>query len=347
MINQDRLWKAILEDFFVEAVQFFFKDLFLQINWQQGYEVLDKELREIFPNSAENERRADLLVKVFLQDGTEQWILIHVEIQGYKDDNFAKRMFTYFYRLTDRFNVPIVALALFTDADKNWCPDRYEVSYVSTHLIYKYATFKLAHYQAADFDIIQNPWAMVMQSALIGLKKQWKDEALLEAKVNLYRKLREKGYNQEQSRHLLQFIKYYVRFHRKDFFHKFEHVIQSINQDKPTSMGIIELVKEHLLQEAKEQGLEQGHEQGLEQGLEQGELKKAITGIRNMTKLNFEAAVMASILNVPEEFVLEIKQQLLQEPQIVARLQASHSNTQQIAQELEVHPLLVAVIKGE
>ncbi|NGZ07526.1 MAG: DUF4351 domain-containing protein, partial [Magnetococcales bacterium] len=38
------------------------------------------------------------LVKVWLLDGHELWVLIHVEIQGNRDSDFAERMFTCQYR---------------------------------------------------------------------------------------------------------------------------------------------------------------------------------------------------------------------------------------------------------
>ena len=38
-------------------------------------------------------------VKVRLKDGTEEWLLIHVEVQGTHEEDFDRRMFRYFYRL--------------------------------------------------------------------------------------------------------------------------------------------------------------------------------------------------------------------------------------------------------
>ena len=44
-------------------------------------------------------RFADALVRVTLANGEERWIYIHIEVQGQYDAKFAKRMFTYNYRL--------------------------------------------------------------------------------------------------------------------------------------------------------------------------------------------------------------------------------------------------------
>ena len=57
---------------------------------------------------------ADLLVKVFLRDGTEKWILVHTEIEGGNDIAFSHRIFQYHYRLLDRYRVPVETIAIFT-----------------------------------------------------------------------------------------------------------------------------------------------------------------------------------------------------------------------------------------
>lgn len=215
-LTQDKLWKAILEDFFPEAIAFFFPVFHPQIDWARGYELLDKELQQIFPESEETHRRADLLAKVWLLDGTEQWLLIHIEVQGYKDPDFPRRMFVYFYRLTDRFGVPVSALALLTDTDKDWKPDHYQYRCMETELVYRYPVYKLAAHQAKDFEGSPNPWALVMKTALIGLKSNWDDDALLSIKVALYREMRQQGYSVKQTKGMFKFIKYYVRFEKRN-----------------------------------------------------------------------------------------------------------------------------------
>jgi hypothetical protein len=70
-------------------------------------------------------RFADTLVQVTLQDGQQRWIYIHIEIQGQRDSDFAHRMFTYNYRLFDRYATPIASLAVLADESEGWKPDRY------------------------------------------------------------------------------------------------------------------------------------------------------------------------------------------------------------------------------
>jgi len=71
------------------------------------------------------ERLADKLVQVWRKDGNEIWILVHVEIKGQEESAFAKRMYVYNYRIFDRYDWPVVSLAVLADERAGWRPDHY------------------------------------------------------------------------------------------------------------------------------------------------------------------------------------------------------------------------------
>ena len=97
--DYDAPWKEAIELYFHEFMDFFFPALAPQIDWQQDHEFLDKELQQIVRDADLGRRWADKLVKVWLLDGTETWILIHIEVQSQYQADFAQRMYTYNYRL--------------------------------------------------------------------------------------------------------------------------------------------------------------------------------------------------------------------------------------------------------
>ncbi len=111
-ITRDELWKAIIEELFPWLMHFFYPDDIHLFDLSKGFEFLDKELVRLFPETKNSRRYADKLIKVHLRDGSTKWILIHIEVQGYADPNFAKRMFIYFYRILDKYQKPITALAI-------------------------------------------------------------------------------------------------------------------------------------------------------------------------------------------------------------------------------------------
>jgi len=124
MSDFDNPWKDVLEHFFHHFLAFFFPEAHAAIDWARNYESLDKELQQIVSESELGLRLADKLFKVWLKDGQEAWILIHVEIQNERDPGFAERMFVYNYRIYDRHRQPVISLAVTLTGSwsfrKNW-----------------------------------------------------------------------------------------------------------------------------------------------------------------------------------------------------------------------------------
>ncbi len=96
MSDFDSPWKEALSLYFEAFVSLFFPELQALIDWLRGYEILDKELQQITPESELGKRVVDQLVKVWFRDGEERWLLIHVEVQTSPQSSFPERMFVYF-----------------------------------------------------------------------------------------------------------------------------------------------------------------------------------------------------------------------------------------------------------
>ena len=101
-MKTDSFWEEILEKLFQEFMQFFFPEIHRVIDFSKGYQFLDKEFQQISKASKSRKKIVDKLVKVYLKDGAEKWLLIHIEIQGQQKKDFARRMFTYYYRIVDK-----------------------------------------------------------------------------------------------------------------------------------------------------------------------------------------------------------------------------------------------------
>ena len=99
----DSPWKDILRAYLPEGLSFFFPLVFEQINWERSPEFLDKEFGQIAKEAEIGKRYADQLIKVWLKDESELWLLIHLEVQSQRESVFAERMFTYSLRIFDRF----------------------------------------------------------------------------------------------------------------------------------------------------------------------------------------------------------------------------------------------------
>src|SRR5581483_10552032 len=141
-------WKDALELFFPAFLAFFYPRVHAAIDWCRGYEALDKELQQIVREAALGRRYADKLFKVWLQDGQEAWVLIHIEVQTQRDDEFTERMFVYHYRLYDRHRRPVVSLAVLADDQPSWRPDRFGYDVCGCTISLQFLMVKLLDYSA-------------------------------------------------------------------------------------------------------------------------------------------------------------------------------------------------------
>ena len=114
--DYDSPWKEALDQWFPLFVAFFFPQTHREIDWSRGYETLDTELQQVVRDAELGRRYADKLVKVWLLDGTEGWLLVHVEVQGQREAGFERRVFVYNYRIFDRYNKPVASLAVLEPA---------------------------------------------------------------------------------------------------------------------------------------------------------------------------------------------------------------------------------------
>ena len=79
-------------------------------------------MQQLSKKDLKGSKFVDKLVKVYLKNGSEQWLLVHIEVQSDEDEEFSLRMFRYFYRIFDRHGKPVVSLAIVT-GPANWKPE--------------------------------------------------------------------------------------------------------------------------------------------------------------------------------------------------------------------------------
>src|SRR5262245_36819470 len=111
----DNPWKEALDSFLDCFLALCFPVVHAGIDWRRGYESLDNELQQIAHDAAVGKRIADKLYKVWRKDGAEAWLLIHIEIQGRRERDFAERMFVYNHRIYDLYRRPVASLAVLGD----------------------------------------------------------------------------------------------------------------------------------------------------------------------------------------------------------------------------------------
>ncbi|MDF5712566.1 MAG: hypothetical protein PUP93_01455 [Rhizonema sp. NSF051] len=146
--DYDSPWKEVIESFFPQFLEFFFPDAYAVIDWTRHPEFLDKELQQLEPDAEIGRILVDKVAKVWLLDGEEAWVLVHVEVQGQYDSQFAQRMYTYNYRLFDRHKKQVISLAVLADEEVNWRPSSYEYVLGGCRVSLEFPIAKLLDYEA-------------------------------------------------------------------------------------------------------------------------------------------------------------------------------------------------------
>lgn len=204
----DSPWKEMLTQFFPSFMQFFYGDIYAEIDWTRGFEFLDKELQKITVKGKLGKRLADKLVKVYLRSGREVWVLIHVEIQGQREANFGRRMFVYHYRIFDAYGQRVISLAVLTDEDQHWRPNNFSYNLFGTGVSLNFRAVKLldrlADWSALEKDV--NPFAVIVMAHLKALETKAHPQKRFRQKLEIIKGLYERGLQQEDIRQLFRFI---------------------------------------------------------------------------------------------------------------------------------------------
>lgn len=205
-MKKDEIWKRIINKLFKEFVNFFMPDLYNDIDFNYGYTFLDKEFSKITAKSKTKNREVDKLVEVKLKNGEDRLILIHIEVQDSQDTDFAFRMYQYQYRIFDKFNKDVVAMAIFTDKSKTYKPDSFKKSLYGTEIIYKFNTYKVLDQNEEELKSSNNPFALIILTSLYQIKAKKDDNKKYNFKIQLIKILLDKGYNKQDIRDLFEFI---------------------------------------------------------------------------------------------------------------------------------------------
>ena len=311
MKRDDALWKGLIEDLADDFLKFFFPNAEEIFNLNRKISFLDKELEQLFPNNQDefSPKYVDKLLKVYTKLGKEEWILVHVEVQGSNDKNFTERMFTYYYRILDKYKKPITALAILTDKNKQFHPTFYKYEFLDTSVLYKFKTYKVLEADIEALAESNNPFACVIEVVQTALKKgKIADSSLFDLKITLVRKMLGKNFSKPQINALLRFLKLYIRFENKELITKFDTELDIITK-RPNTMGLKEFVLDRERRIARKEGLQEGREEGREEGMEMKERQKNGDFTKSLLlQTNFSDEKIANLAGVEVEFVKEMRE---------------------------------------
>ena len=271
--NQDEYdspWKEAISIYFPSCIAFFFPNIHERIDWSIPHEFLEKELQQVMRDDEIGDRKADKLVKIWLRDGSETWLLIHLEIQSQYQATFAERMYVYNSRIFGMYRKKVISLAILADERPHWRPTSYSYQMWGCEVSLKFPIVKLLDYQQ-DWENLEqnpNPFAPIIAAHLKTQETRQKGAERLQWKLSVVKSLYRRGYTQTEVRQLFRLIDWMMALPKNletEFRQELEHYEEEMTMPYVTSVE--RLAREEGLAEGLERGLEQGLEQGLELGI--------------------------------------------------------------------------------
>ncbi len=242
-MDHDRLFKELLTTFFVEFIELFFPELASYVD-RGSVEFLDKE---VFTDVTHGERHeADIVAKARFR-GKELGFLIHVEPQARRETVFARRMFTYFARFHEKYDLPVYPIAVFSYlAPRQPEPSEYRIDFPDLAVLtFNFRVVQLNRLAWRDFLDRTNPIAAALMS---NMAMEPGEQARV--KLACLRMLAGLQLDPARERLISGFIDQYLRLtieQRQEFNAEME---QLIPQEKE---GVMEIVTSWM-----EEGLEKG-----------------------------------------------------------------------------------------
>jgi hypothetical protein len=204
----DNPWKVLMDKYFQQFLEFFFREVYDDIDWSRGYEFLDKEFQQIVREAETGKRYVDKLVKVWVRDGQEQIVYVHTELQSQEDSRFGQRIFVYNYRIRDCYGENVVSLAILGDDRSTWRPTTYRSGRWGFEVTCTFPMVKLLDYEASweDLEGSQNPFAVAVMAHLKTKETQQDPQSRKEWKFRLTRRLYEGGWERQDIMELFAFL---------------------------------------------------------------------------------------------------------------------------------------------
>lgn len=268
--RDDYLWKGILEDVFEDFLRFLHPDIDSIIDFGKGITFLDKELAQLYPPDDDDftPKIVDKLAQVYTREGHQKWILIHVEVQGVYQKNFPLRMFTYYYRIFDKYRQPVTAYAILTEPGQKARVNCYENQLLGTGTCYRFNIFKIIAQDEKKLLASNNPFAaivLITQAAIKQSKEQLTDSDILQRKTELMRRLVAMNIPKLKIRVVLNFLTLYIRFQNPENNLIFDEHKKQLTEGG-TTMGIEELILHRERTLGHREGKSEGHKEGRSEG---------------------------------------------------------------------------------
>ena len=266
-VDKDGIWKDAVEQYLPLLLKRMMPELYEDVDFSQGFTFLDKELRDTIQVSLSEEHNSakfvDTLVQIPLKSGQNQWVLLHIEVQGKGGKDISFRMILYCCLIFAHYRRMPVALAILTDKrPSDETPGKFKFSEYGTELLYKYNFFEV--YNQSDEELLNsdNPFDSFIYAA-----KKYSDymsndaqKIKLEYLLKITRNLYARGLNDQDRAKIIIFVSRLINLEDSELRNQFFEELKKL--EGKSNMTELTWIEEHFYDQAIGKGLTIGEARG-------------------------------------------------------------------------------------
>ena len=298
----DEAFKKLLQTFFAEFIALFFPELDQLLDHGQTRLLMQELLVDIVGEEA---RTIDLLLETKYRM-TDAFVLVHLEPQSYRQEEFAARMFVYFARLFERHRKEhklIIPIAIFTSDDGWEGEEEFAMSVPDLDIVrFRYYRVSLRKQDWRKFVDSDNPVAAALLAKMGYNKRDRRDIRSAYLRMLLRMRGRIDGARMAL---IMSVADVYYKPDLAEDEAILRELLASASDEEEILMELMPAWKRWGYEEGIEEGLVKGIEEGIVKGIEKGrEEERRAIGLRMLSK-GAPPEEVASVLDVPVEEIMK------------------------------------------
>ncbi|WGG51656.1 DUF4351 domain-containing protein [Rugamonas sp. DEMB1] len=285
--DYDSPWKSAVLRYFPEFMAFYFPQAHAAIDWSRPYAFLDQELAQLVRDGELGRRRLDKLVRLATVAGAEQWVLLHLEVQGRRESAFAERIFCYNYRVYDRYRRPVASLVLLADQAARWRPGSFSYRLFGCRVGIDFPVVKLMDYADRIEQLLcdANPFALLTAAHLLTRQTKGQAHRRRAAKWRLTKLLYQRQWDRQRIIDLYSVIDWLMRLPPDMEARLWRGIVQMERREAMPYITYAERIGRKIgLQEGLQEGRQEGRQEGLQEGLQLGQRQMVELLARQLNK---------------------------------------------------------------
>lgn len=166
-IDYDGKWKILIEKAPKAFIAFFLKEVYPLVDFKYPPKLRHQDVAKVIGSTKKKgDLVSDLIMEVRLLNGKKKLLYIHIEVQSSSVENFGEKMFKPFYRLLDKYNQEVTAIALFVGDEIPKNHDHYIYQFGKTVVKYEYPAYIVKNQDKAILKKSKNPFAVAVLACI-------------------------------------------------------------------------------------------------------------------------------------------------------------------------------------